>query len=440
MPHPAVRKDHIPMTTKARSYPRTFWVLFYGLFINRISSSLVWPFLTLYMHDTLGIPLTVTALLITLQSFSGLISTIYVSPFMDRVGRKGLMIVGLFATSATLVLMSSTRALPVWIVLIALYGAVGQVFNVGSNAMVADLVEPERRTQAYALIRTSSNLGIAIGPAIGGLLISAFSFEVTFYITAAVNVTIAFIALYVLPETIPQRQSYQEQQASGGFWVILKDRLFISTWGLFVLSLSAPTLVFSLLLIYTKTNFGMPESQYSLLITTNAAMVVLFQFAVTRLTQRFRPFPVMTVGAIFYALGVGSVALGSSFWAFWGSMIVITTGELLITPTITGLIANIAPTDQRARYLGVLSMSYPLASGTAPVIGGFLGDTIAPRATWVGGMVLTSLAVIGFYRLAQRRLFPPQYMQSGALGDVPTPIGEDPALIYETAAPTIGTD
>ncbi|MCB9452714.1 MAG: MFS transporter [Anaerolineaceae bacterium] len=428
------------MKRRLPPYPRTFWILIGGLFINRISLSLIWPFLTSYMHETLGIPLTITALLITLQSVSGLISTITISPIMDRVGRKGLMIVGLISTSATLMLMSSTQALPAWVVLIAIYGGVGQLFNVGSNAMVADLVEPGQRTQAYALVRTSSNLGFTIGPAIGGLLIAAFSFNMTFYITAAVIATLALVAIYTLPETIPQRQPHQTQPVDSGFWVILKDRLFVLTWGLYVLSLSAPTMVFNLLLIYAKTNFGIVESQYSLLITTNAGMVVLFQYLVTRQTQRFRPFPVMAAAALFYTLGVGSVALGTSFGGFWVSMVIITTGELLIAPTITGLVANIAPSDQRARYLGVLSMSYPLAAGTAPVIGGFLGDTISPRATWVGGMVMSAFAVIGFYRLARQRMFPPQYMQTSSSPGEATPEEPDMTLEYEPPAPLISTD
>ena len=213
------------------NYPHQFWILFVGLFINRVSVSLVWPFLTQHMHETLGIALTLTTLLITLQSMSGLFSTYVVSPMMDRVGRKGMMIFGLIASSSALLVMSITDTFAGWVLLMAVYGAVNQIFNIGSNAMVADLIEPDRRAKAYALVRMVSNLGIAIGPAIGGLLIAAFSFSITFYITAAVNMALAGVAIFTLAETIPHRATRAEQRADGGFRAVLRDRLFMSVCG-----------------------------------------------------------------------------------------------------------------------------------------------------------------------------------------------------------------
>jgi MFS family permease len=49
---------------------------------------------------------------------------------------------------------------------------------------MADLVEPERRVDAYSLMRLSNNLGVAIGPAVGGFL-AASSYNLAFYCAAA---------------------------------------------------------------------------------------------------------------------------------------------------------------------------------------------------------------------------------------------------------------
>lgn len=397
---------------RSSTYPRSFWMLFWGLLINRVSTSLVWPFLTEYVKESLGIALTVAALLITLQSLTGLLSTVFVSPLMDRIGRRNVMVAGLIASGAVLIMMSFASTLVVWAFLMALYGAVNQVFNIGSNAMVADLVEPQRRAGAYALIRMISNLGIAIGPALGGFLISAGSFALALDVTAVVNVLLALIVLFLLSETIPRRLTRAEQKSDGGFRVVLQDRLFMITNGLYILATAAPTMIFSLLFIYVRTHFGFEADQYSWLIVTNAAMVVLFQYSVTRLTVRFRPFPVMAVGAFFYACGAGGVAFGTTFVWFWLCMVVLTVGEMLLNPTVTALVANIAPVQRRARYMGVLSIAYPLASGFSPVIGGFLGDIIAPQATWLGAMGITLLAALGFWLLARKRMFEPQYLMT----------------------------
>ncbi len=187
--------------------------------------------------------------------------------------------------------------------------------------------------------------------------------------------------------------------------MIFRDRTFVTVIGLFVLALSAPTTMFTLLLIYAKTHYGVAEESFSWIVTTNALMVVFLQTSITRFSARFPPVPVMAAGALLYALGIGSVGLGTAFPAFLLSMVVLTFGELLIAPTTTAFVANLAPADRRARYMGVFSITYPIAAGFAPVIGGFLGDTVAPQATWFGAMFMTLIAAGGFVWLARQKTF-----------------------------------
>jgi MFS family permease len=143
------------------------------------------------------------------------------------------------------------------------------------------------------------------------------------------------------------------------------------------------------------------ESQYGFIMATNAALVVLFQYPITSVTRRYPSLPVMAVGALFYGLGVGSVALGSGFWAFWLSMVVLTVGEMILVPTGTTLTANLAPADQRGRYMGVYSLTWSLCYGLGPAIGGFLSDQIAPVAIWYGGLAFGLVATLGFVLLAR---------------------------------------
>ncbi|MCU0509523.1 MAG: MFS transporter, partial [Anaerolineae bacterium] len=107
----------------------------------------------------------------------------------------------------------------------------------------------------------------------------------------------------------------------------------------------------------------------------------------------------LALGALIYALGVGSVALGAGFWAFWTSMVVLTFGELLIAPTGTAYAANAAPADMRGRYMGLYGLTWSVAFGIGPVFGGWLNDNISPTATWIGGMLIGLVAVAGFLLL-----------------------------------------
>ncbi|MDT7948689.1 MAG: MFS transporter, partial [Thermoflexus sp.] len=155
-----------------------------------------------------------------------------------------------------------------------------------------------------------------------------------------------------------------------------------------------------------------PERLYGFIMTTNAAMVVGLQYGITRLAGRFPALSVLAVGALFYALGVGSVALGRSFPAFLFSMVLLTIGEMLMIPTATTLTANLAPPAARGRYMSVYGLTWGLGFGVGPVIGGLLHDQVGPMAIWWGGAGMALLAALGFLWLARRS--PPAWAPGGA--------------------------
>ncbi len=158
-----------------------------------------------------------------------------------------------------------------------------------------------------------------------------------------------------------------------------------------------------LLSVYVKTNYHIPEQQFGLIAATNAIMVVLFQIWVTKLTRRYQPLKAMIVGAIFFGVGVGSIALGTGFWAFWVSMVIMTIGELIIVPTTTTYTANLAPPDMRGRYMSIYSLSQGTASGIGPVYGGFLNDNLGPRFIWLGAFLSGMISASWFGILSQKK-------------------------------------
>jgi len=383
-------------------YPRQFWLIFWGMLINASGGSMVWPFLTIYMRQHLDVPLTSVTLLLTARSAAGLVATSFVGPAVDRFGRKRAMILGMAVNGASFLFMMRADTLATWLVLMIITGTFSPLVRVSINAMVADLVDLDRRTDAYALLRMIQNLGIAIGPAVGGF-ISSVSYGLAFSIASVAHFIVATLLLAFARETLPSEQADSEQR-SKGYGPVLRDRAFMAVCVMLVFAGMAYSVMMVLLPVYAKENFGVPESQYGFIMATNAAMVVLFQYGITKITKRYHHLPILAAGAMFYALGVGSVAWGQSFPAFLISMVVLTIGEMLIMPTATALTANLAPEDMRGRYMGMYSLTWGTAFGIGPVIAGLLNDSIAPVAIWYGGMVMGLVAVVGFIVLA--RIFP----------------------------------
>ena len=131
-------------------------------------------------------------------------------------------------------------------------------------------------------------------------------------------------------------------------------------------------------------------------------MVVFFQFLVTRFTKRFPPVYMVALGALVYAISAGSVALANRFWGFWLSMVIMTSGELILVPTATTYVANRAPADMRGRYMSMYGLTWSIARGIGPAYGGFLNDNLGPKFIWIGALAVGLVSVSWLLMLARR--------------------------------------
>lgn len=398
-------------------YPRTFWILFWGSLVNSSGSSMVWPFLTIYLREKLDLPLTTVTLLLTIHSVATLVTTFIAGPIADRFGRKWVMLASMFANSLTYLGMIMATTLQAWVVLMLLMGAFNPIYRVGGDSMVADLVEPSRRPNAYALLRMIINLGIAIGPAAGGFIASV-SYTYVFAIAAGASLTFALIILFFVRETMPAHSPAEVsavKDPAAGYGMALRDYGFLTFCAIYAVAGMAYVMFMVLLPVYAKENFGVVESQYGFIMATNAVMVVLFQYSVTSQVSRYPRLLVISVGAFFYAVGVGSVALGQGMAGFLVSMVILTIGELIAMPTSTALTADLAPAEMRGRYMSLYGLTFGIGIGIGPVLGGLLNDHFSPQAIWYGGFILAFIAGIGFIFLSRsplRERLPRQAAQS----------------------------
>ncbi|MDY6846663.1 MAG: MFS transporter, partial [Chloroflexota bacterium] len=169
--------------------------------------------------------------------------------------------------------------------------------------------------------------------------------------------------------------------------------------GAFTLIQMTASLMWVLLSVYVKTEYGIPERLYGWLPTTNALMVVFLQVLVTRKTRSFPDVRVMRWGSVFYIFAPLIVALSTGFWGFWLAMVVMTLGELVVVPRTSAYAANLAPVDKRGRYMSLYGLTWNVAVGISPVLGGFLSDRICHQASWWGGVVFGLLAAAAFWTM-----------------------------------------
>jgi len=384
-----------------------------GLLISSSGTSMIWPFLMIYVSEKLQLSLSTVSTLITINAGTGLLTSFIAGTVADKLGRKPVMVVSLGINGLGYLLMSMAHTYLGFALLMLVMGASNPLYQVGADAMLADLVAAERRTKAYAIVRMVNNVGVAIGPAAGGFLATR-SYTYAFVGAASGMIIYSLLLYFRARETLPNAyrpDKMTTRDRMGGYGRVFKDRPYLIFILLVGAGLIAPSILWSLLAVYTKQNYDIPESLYGWLPTTNALMCVFVQLFVTRISRRFRLLPVAAAGMLTYALGVGSVAMMKSFWGFWASMVLMTFGELILIPTITNYIAEQAPVDMRGRYLSFYWFAWGTARAIAPLIGGYLNDNNSPRAIWIGGLAIGLASSFGltifnhFHKAGAARLY-----------------------------------
>lgn len=391
------------LRSQIKLYPGQFWLMFFGMFLSTIGTSMIWPFLMIYVSGKLDQPLVAVASLLTIDSTVSLGSAFIAGPITDRLGRKWVLVISLLGNALVYLLMGQAATFVQFAILMVFRGMFTPLYRVGGDAMLADLVPPERRADAYALLRMSNNVGIAIGPAIGGFIASS-SYHIAFICAAAGLSSYGLIMAFFARETLPESAKLNTNSSHPfeGYGTVFRDRRFLSTTGGFMLAKMCVVPIWVLMSVYVKTNFGIAENQFGLIAATNAAMVILFQFPVTQKTKRFAPLSVMAAGTAVYALATFCIPFAREFWGFWLCMVLMTSGELMLVPTASSYVANLAPADMRGRYMSIYGLSWGVASGVASPMSGFLNDKLGPQAIWYGASLMGILGTSVFLRLRQK--------------------------------------
>lgn len=358
-------------------------------------------------------PLSTVAALISINAATGLLASFLAGTLADKIGRKAVMVFSLAMSGIAYFFVMRAEAYPHFAMLMMLIGLSNSLYQVGADAMLADMIPSEQRTDAYAINRIANNAAFGIGPAIGGFLAST-SYNLAFYGASVgfiiYSLLMFFLAEETLEKALSERKSYSSAEqaraekerstsSSNGYLQIFKDKGYMAFVALTALGLTAPSMLWILMPVYANTNFNVPEAMYGWIPTTNAFMCVFIQYSVTQITRNKKTLPVTAVGMLFYALGTGSVALMTGFRGFWLSMVILTFGELILAPTASKYVADIAPADLRGRYMSIYWVGWGLSRTLAPLLGGYLNDTISPRSIWIGGLLLGLTSTLGLFIL-----------------------------------------
>ena len=396
----------------ANEYPKPFKVLMAASFIDNVGGALLFPFFSLYITAKFGVGMTTVGIIFGLFSAANIVGNTLGGALADRWGRKIMIIFGLIASAFTSLVMGFANEIQVFFVAAVFVGMFASVGQPAQQAMVADLLPERQHAEGYGVQRVVSNLAVVIGPAIGGLM-AVRSYLLLFITDAVTSLIMAGIVLLTIAETKPQPQEHEEGetllQTFGGYRFALRDKIFM----VFIFASMLATLVYmqmnTTLAVYLRDSHGIPPQGYGYLLSMNAALVVLFQFSITRRLRHRSPLVMMTVGTLLYAIGFGMYGIVNHYSFFILAMVIITTGEMIVVPVSQALVAKLSPERMRGRYMAVAGLAWTVPSTVGPLLAGLIMDYSDPRWVWYASFILGVISAamyLALHRFSSRQTLP----------------------------------
>lgn len=399
-----IKRRYWRLRAAIHEYPRNFWILMVVSFIDRLGGFILFPFFTLYITSKFGVGMTTVGLIFGTFSVTGIVGSTIGGALTDRLGRKPMLLFGLAISAISSIWLGFADSLPLFFAGAVFVGLFSNAGGPAQQAMLADILPDSQRAKGFAIWRVVVNVSAAVGPAIGGLMASR-SFLSLFITDAAVSVLVAFMVFFLLPETrafIKKGQRESMVQSFQGYGRVMRDAIFMFFWVASVFTWLVYMQMNSTLAVYLRDTHSVSEQGFGLLVSLNAAMVVLFQFAITRRVERYPPFIVMAWGALLYAIGFGIYGFASDYSMFIIAMVIITIGEMLNAPIGQAVVANLAPEDMRGRYMAFFGFSFAIPGMVGTLLAGLIMDNADPRMVWYAAGLLGLLATSMYLSLHGR--------------------------------------
>lgn len=422
---PAGRRRRSPLAAVralGTEFPRVVLVLAAGDLVASFGFSLFFPFLTIYLVQTLHASAAEAGLVIAAYSLFSIGSGIGGGWLADRIGRRPVLIGSITCTAVLVVSMAlATEAWHVGLVMLLL-GSIDPAFVPAARAAVADTVAEPDRPRAFGLLGVANAVGWIAGPVIGAGL-STLGYPLLFGVSGLLVGTYVVIAARWLPETRPSGTSGADPGAMGqaathaatGARVapgepagqsvarlpeidLRRRRIFVAFLPLLALTDATSFLWVTTLPIYAATGLALATPVWGLLFGLNGLLIVLFQLRVSTACERRSKPRVMAAAAGCYAVALMLVAALSPSTAVAGLALVIilvTVGEMLLLPIVAAFVSDLSPAARRGTYQGIALAAASVGSGVGPPIAGHVLDTMPGSVVWVGAAaILVVVAVL----------------------------------------------
>lgn len=374
--------------------PKAVWFLIIGMFINTMGNSFLWPLHTIYMHEHLGQTLTMAGFVLMINAGTGVIGNLLGGYLFDRIGGYKSIMFGIILSMISLVLLTFWHGWPEYIWFVAILGFSGGIIFPSMYALVGS-VWPEGGRKAFNAIYLSQNLGVALGPAVAGLVAdhninNIFLANLLTYVLFLVVAGVYYRKMGLAPNINASvlKSSKKIKQKAPFYALLIVTIGYMFTWVAYVQWTST---------ISTHVlDLGITLKQYSLLWTINGGLILaaqpLIKPIINRLEHKIKTQMILGI-AIFMASFV-VVSYAEDYTMFIVAMVILTLGEVFIWPAVPTLAGQLAPKGREGFYQGIVNSMATIGRMIGPLAGGILVDVYGIQAMFFVLTLLIGLAII----------------------------------------------
>ena len=241
----------------------------------------------------------------------------------------------------------------------------------------------------------SQNLGVALGPAVAGLVAdhninNIFLANLLTYVLFLVVAGVYYRKMGLAPNINASvlKSSKKIKQKAPFYALLIVTIGYMFTWVAYVQWTST---------ISTHVlDLGITLKQYSLLWTINGGLILaaqpLIKPIINRLEHKIKTQMILGI-AIFMASFV-VVSYAEDYTMFIVAMVILTLGEVFIWPAVPTLAGQLAPKGREGFYQGIVNSMATIGRMIGPLAGGILVDVYGIQAMFFILTLLIGLAII----------------------------------------------
>jgi len=378
------------------------FLLFMTVFIDLLGFGLIIPVMPTYAQQFQASDFQV-GLLVASYSFAQFIFTPFWGRLSDKVGRRPVLLISLFASTVGYIIWGFSNSLTLLFVS-RLVAGTGNANIAVAQAYVADVTTDETRSKGMGAIFAAFGVGFVLGPALGGFLASKkiwtliglssmadHSLQIIGFVAASFSLIDLILTALILPE--PEKRSHAGEEKYGvGLDFIgqtLANRKLQTSLAIFFISTFAFANMEATIILLTQQKFAFTPVDNSILFTWIGVCICLVQGA-HRLTKKYGEKKMMNVGTCLLALGLFAVPFANTVPLLYCVMAVLAVGSGVNTPCNQAMLSKLAPKESVGGILGVGQSLATLGRIVGPALGGFLFGKLGAQVPYmVAGVSMT---------------------------------------------------